>query len=360
MFLDKFLRDPSSGNYIREIDGLRFFAIFPVVILHLNTSYYRTFDSKIFQEFYNAVLIYGGWGVELFFAISGFVITLPFFIKIKAKNYDLVTRSFFIKRFKRIEPPFVISLCLIYLLSLLSGRLDFADSVDNFFASLLYLHKLIYSEWSIVNPVTWSLETEIQFYILIPIVFAILVRFKTLYVFFIACVLFIASIFAHEFGFLSARLNLSVFNFAHLFIIGICISYIYVFKNHLLSRSYFFDVLFLFSLLIIYLAKSMNSIFLFDSAVFLLFFSVFKLKFLERFLCSNVLVIIGGMCYSIYLLHYSVVHAVHVVFNSLQFDNYVIVNSLSLIVTLLISSIFYLYVEKPFMNSDKTKRANGS
>ena len=262
MFLDKFLRDPSSGNYIREIDGLRFFAIFPVVILHLNTSYYRTFDSKIFQEFYNAVLIYGGWGVELFFAISGFVITLPFFIKIKAKNYDLVTRSFFIKRFKRIEPPFVISLCLIYLLSLLSGRLDFADSVDNFFASLLYLHKLIYSEWSIVNPVTWSLETEIQFYILIPIVFAILVRFKTLYVFFIACVLFIASIFAHEFGFLSARLNLSVFNFAHLFIIGICISYIYVFKNHLLSRSYFFDVLFLFSLLIIYLAKSMNSIFL--------------------------------------------------------------------------------------------------
>jgi peptidoglycan/LPS O-acetylase OafA/YrhL len=61
------------------------------------------------------------------------------------------------------------------------------------------------------------------------------------------------------------------------------------------------------------------------------------------------------MCYSIYLLHYAIIHFSHNSLKFLQIENYIIVNTLSIILVIFISSIFYLYVEKPFMTSVKNK-----
>ena len=68
-------------NY--EIEFLRGFAVFSVFLFHFNT--------KIFNSFFV--------GVDIFFFISGYVITKSIF---KKKNIDLV--SFYLKRIKRIYP----------------------------------------------------------------------------------------------------------------------------------------------------------------------------------------------------------------------------------------------------------------
>ena len=353
MFLNKFVRKPSSGNYIREVDALRFFAILPVLLLHLNTSFFRNFDTVFFEGLEFSILNYGGWGVELFFSISGFVISLPFFIKIKSNNYNIFTKNYFIKRFKRIEPPFIISLLLIYATSLFTNRLNFYDSIDNFIVTLFYSHKFIYTEWSTINPVTWSLETEIQFYLIIPLIFLVFVRINKLYVYILTSLIFVISIYLSISGLLAPHLDMSILNYAHLFIIGIYISYLYCYKRHYFKKSYFFDVMFIISFILIYASKILNLILLLDIGIFLLFISIFNSRIFNKLFCKNLFVIIGGMCYSIYLLHYALIHFSNIVLKFFQIENYIIVNLLSIIFVFLISSVFYLYVEKPFMSNNK-------
>lgn len=353
MFLKKLLRNPSSGNYIREVDALRFFAILPVILLHMNTSFFRNFETSFFNELEFSFLKYGIWGVELFFSISGFVISLPFFIKIRSCNYNIITKDYFIKRFRRIEPPFIVSLLIIYIISLASNRLNFLDSIDNFIATLFYVHKFIYAEWSIINPVSWSLETEIQFYMLFPFMFLAFTKIKKEYTYILVAIIFLISIFLHSSDFLGPYLNKSILRYAHLFILGIYISYLYVYKIQYFKKSFVFDIIFITSFLSIYASKIFHQIIFLDIGIFLLFLSIFKSKIFNKLFCKNIFVIVGGMCYSIYLLHYAIIHISHIFLKFLGTENYIFVNSISIFILMFISSIFYIYVEKPFMNSLK-------
>lgn len=353
MFLSKFLRQPSSGKYIREIDALRFFAIIPVVIMHMNTSYFRNFDGESFRYLEFSIIKYGVWGVELFFTISGFVISLPFFIKIKSKNNNILTRGYFIKRLRRIEPPFIISLVIIYILSLASNRFSFIDSIDNFIATLFYVHKFIYAEWSIINPVSWSLETEIQFYIIIPFIFIAFNKLKKSYIYLLTFLIFIICIYLNTSNILGTFLNKSLLRYGHLFIVGIVISYMYVYSNFLLIKSNVFDLIFPTSFILIYLAKISDNIILLDIGVCTLVISLFKSKIFNTFFCKNIFVIIGGMCYSTYLLHYAILETAHKFLKYIHIHNYLAVNTLSILTVAAISSLFYILVEKPFMNPIK-------
>ena len=73
-------RVTSTGNYIGEIDGLRFLAVVPVVLMHLSErvqKYSLGYDDSL----YDSILYYlsrGTVGVFLFFAISGFILGMPF------------------------------------------------------------------------------------------------------------------------------------------------------------------------------------------------------------------------------------------------------------------------------------------
>ena len=351
MILKKFLRNPSSGNYIREIDSLRFFAIIPVVLLHLNTSFFRIFESNDYSPLKFSILNYGGWGVELFFAISGFVICLPFFKSLKSSNKIVLNVSYFFKRFRRIEPPFFISLLIIYSVLLFSETLNFNDSFFNFLATFFYSHKILYGEWSNINPVTWSLETEIQFYIIIPFIFIFFQRLNVKQLKFLIFITFFCSLFFDHFNLLNQYLNLSVLNFAHLFMIGIFFSYIYTNYNFFFEKkNILFDLLFVISFVGIYLSKVFNVFLLFDFSILILFISIFKATFLRSFFCKDIFVVIGGMCYSIYLLHYAIIHVLGTTFNFFSFESYLLTNFLIFTILIFISALFYLYVEKPFMN----------
>jgi len=74
----------------------------------------------------------------------------------------------------RLEPPYFVAMILCFLL--FWHRHDrvagYAEYVSSFKASLLYSHNFLWPRdvLPLVNPVTWSLEIEVQFYILAPLI----------------------------------------------------------------------------------------------------------------------------------------------------------------------------------------------
>src|SRR5256885_11137883 len=71
-WLDGFRRITTSGEIIPEIDGLRFIAIAAVILHHLALFVSTQRKSE------EGLLLVGQNGVELFFAISGFILAVPF------------------------------------------------------------------------------------------------------------------------------------------------------------------------------------------------------------------------------------------------------------------------------------------
>jgi len=88
----------SQTRYIPHLDGIRFIAAMMVVFNHYLSE--LNFDYKFSTGFY---------GVQIFFAISGFLITG---ILLRLKNAEkviprrLIIKNFFAKRFLRLFPPY--------------------------------------------------------------------------------------------------------------------------------------------------------------------------------------------------------------------------------------------------------------
>ena len=88
-----------KSSYRSEIDGIRAFAVIAVIIHHFNES----------------ILKSGVLGVDIFFVISGYVITLSFFAN-EDKNFIQFISDFYKKRIKRLLPSLLFYVVVISLL----------------------------------------------------------------------------------------------------------------------------------------------------------------------------------------------------------------------------------------------------
>src|SRR5688572_8689487 len=181
-FLEKFRRITSGGNYIPEIDGLRFVAIFWVVAwMHLPTMMNEhLFNGNLLMNTYiAAVVMQGGQGVPFFFMISGFILALPFIKEKVPGNPKVSLRKYYLRRLTRLEPPYLAALLLAFLLLVFYKGESFNEQLPHLGASAVYMHNVIYDSASSVLGVAWSLEVEIQFYLLAPFLcFIFLIRQK--------------------------------------------------------------------------------------------------------------------------------------------------------------------------------------
>ncbi|NUQ21565.1 MAG: acyltransferase [Gemmatimonadaceae bacterium] len=171
--LARLRRRTTSGQFIAEIDSLRFFAIAMVVAYHLADfvaeSDRRAHLANAGRGWFYELASYGHYGVQLFFMISGFVIALPFARYYLADEQRVRLKAYFLRRLTRLEPPYVLAMIAFALI--LAARHRYPPEVvgRHLGASLLYLHSVIYAQRSLIDTVAWSLEIEVQFYCLAPL-----------------------------------------------------------------------------------------------------------------------------------------------------------------------------------------------
>jgi len=158
----------SQAGYRPDIDGLRAVAILSVLLFHLGFRYTQ-----------------GGFlGVDIFFVISGYLITSHIAGELEAGRFSLA--GFYERRIRRIAPALcVMLLCAsvgAYVLLYPSEMLDFEKALAAavLSASNLYFWRTTdyFSDQS--NPLlhTWSLGVEEQFYIVIPLLLMLIFRYR--------------------------------------------------------------------------------------------------------------------------------------------------------------------------------------
>ncbi|HWD89922.1 MAG TPA: acyltransferase [Mucilaginibacter sp.] len=162
-------------NHFPTLDGLRCFSILLVVFYHLELS-----QTPIYGLVFNGEL-----GVNIFFVLSGFLIT-TLCIKEKLVTSTLNLGKFYLRRVLRILPVAYLFLLVVFILNLfLKLHLDYI----NFLGAALFIYNFAFFRHyknSFAIGHYWSLATEEQFYILFP---AIL---KKNYVAFLVCILTIS------------------------------------------------------------------------------------------------------------------------------------------------------------------------
>lgn len=377
-FLDKFRRITSSDAFIPEIDGLRFFAILPVMMLHVYTHYLRYFSDKmdvITNQPFNMMLTNGGLGVEVFFVVSGCILGMPFASHALSGTRKVNISKYFIRRLTRLEPPFIICILGIYIVQLLlTGNTGKSDG-SHLWATLTYTHGFIYGTWSPVNPVTWSLETEVQFYIFAPLLATLfLIRNKKYRrCIIVGIIIGWTTIRAYFYSvFVTCHLDTSALYYICLFLLGFLFADFMLTDLKNIQKKYYWDVVCVISMCGIfqfawkYLYPLQFLLFL--TSIFLFFVSVFKSVFWNRFFTSKLISTIGGMCYSLYLLHYPLIvfllpYTVKLqIFDDLRWN--LLVQMILLIpLIIVLVSLFFIIIERPCMRKNwpqqlyhKTKR----
>ena len=157
-------------KYRREIDGLRALAIIPIILYHAGI--------KIFS---------GGYvGVDIFFVVSGYLITSIILTDLENKNFSIA--RFYERRARRILPALF---AVLFTSALLAWYLFLPDAMVMFSKSLIAASTFtsnIYfwrtsGYFDIANEIkplihTWSLAVEEQYYILYPLLLILIFRIR--------------------------------------------------------------------------------------------------------------------------------------------------------------------------------------
>jgi peptidoglycan/LPS O-acetylase OafA/YrhL len=153
-----------------EVDGLRALAVVTVVLFHLNIPGFS-----------------GGFiGVDVFFVISGYLITKIIVEELSTSGGSFDYSGFFIRRAKRIFPALAVTLVISFYAAIFLLR---AQDLENFSGSMLsaimglsniffWRQAGYFDVGADLKPAlhTWSLSVEAQFYLIWPIIMVWLFR----------------------------------------------------------------------------------------------------------------------------------------------------------------------------------------
>ncbi|MDA9084629.1 acyltransferase [Candidatus Pelagibacter sp.] len=329
----------SIQNKRLDFEFLRGFAVILVFFFH--------FNKEIFPYFFV--------GVDLFFLISGYVITKSILSK---KDFNLF--EFYLKRIKRIYPALIVILSIFILYYLNFFDFDGGEFIDTFFStgsSIFAISNYYYA----LNPNyfyfseeikflhhTWSLSIEIQFYILFGLLLYLLTNF------------------------VNAKFKITTFK-VFLIIIFLSSLFLFIFSKNIFLAGYYALPGRLWEFLlgsIIYLYKPQKKFFNFHIVTFIFFLSFFILGILNSQIdykiivifsviyfsivitCSNfynlsginkILTLFGKISFSFYLWHLIVLTFYKNTFTNLYLDF-----SLNLFISFILSFLTYIYIEKKF------------
>jgi len=323
-------------------------------------------------------LVPGGFGVTVFFFLSGFLIT-SLLLDEQNRNGRIALKQFFIRRFTRLFPPLAVSLIAIYLLTFLSispGGISWVGALSQIFYFANY-HGIFFASSGDIprgTGILWSLAVEEHFYFFYPLLLFLGFRYLNL----------------KQIGYLVA--------FACLLILGWRIMLVSVYEAPPL-RTYYatdtrIDSIFFGCLLAVFnnplKSKTTNykSIDMFEafiiaaSIILLLFTFLYRDSFFREtfrytiqglalmplfyyaivkhesilfcWLNFSIVEFIGLISYSFYLIHFVIIHTLN--YQLTEKINGLLLAFISLLLTIALSSLIYATVEIPMKNFRKLFR----
>ena len=340
-----------------EIDGLRAIAVLPVIFFHAGIDF-----------------LSGGYvGVDVFFVISGFLITTIILSEIQEGSFSLI--NFYERRARRILPALffvmLVSLPFAWMWLLPTDMKDFSKSliaVSTFSSNLLFWTESGY--WGEINELkpllhTWSLAVEEQYYIFFPIFLMVMWKVRKRWI--LSTILFLAiiSLAASHWG----AYNKPTANFFMLptrlweLAIGALIAFYLLRQNtEFLPNKLLSEALGLIGLLMIAYA-----VFMFDEmtpfpslytlvptlgAGLIILFASSK-TLVGRFLSSKLLVVLGLISFSIYLWHQPLLaFARH---GSFYQPSTMVLSALTLM-SIPLAYLSWRFIEQPFRTKGKFER----
>lgn len=347
-------RVTGSGRVIKYIDGLRGLSVFVVLLCHFIANHEANFPN--FEEKYQYIYPFFGNGlghhaVYLFFAISGFILALPFINQYVYDRRKVELKGFFMRRISRIEPPYLVMLTLFMFTTLFLGSKTFAELFPHYAASFFYLHNVIFGGYPEINIVLWTLEIEVQFYIMAPL-FSLLLFKRSKWVR-RGIMLLIVMFWQYLESPFDAR---TLFNYFQFFMVGFLAADLYLEYKDRIKPSYIYDVICFITLFIYWqgtLWREFHWLYIFIF-LFLTPYSKIWLKIMElRFI-----ILVGGMCYSFYMLHHKIIYVVFGMYKSgeVLFGNDLLNFFFRLIFISIIIAIctivFFIFVERPTMKKE--------
>jgi peptidoglycan/LPS O-acetylase OafA/YrhL len=359
--LAPFQRITTSGRFIPEVDGFRFIAILLVFVFHLAGTVATNSPSELIPSIENGSLRQIAntldIGVPLFFTISGFILGLPFAEAALKQKKQVNLKKYFLRRLTRLEPPYILCLMISVLIKVVSGR-GIVRYLPHLLASMFYVHNAYFGYQSTIDSVAWSLEVEVQFYILAPLLAAVfLIRTGYARKFLLGAMI-VASTAVSVLVKADLRLWLSLLGFAPFFLIGFLLADGFITWPK--STTWRWDLVFavgLPALIVLRWETPQVSAWLAPWLIWAVFQAGLNGVVFRRFLSWPIITTIGGMCYSIYLFHNQLIYGFALVTRHVFFASpyglrlicqFLLIAPLVLVVT----GAYFVFVERPCMRPD--------
>ena len=344
-------------NYRSEILGLRALAILPVVFFHYGFSFFE-----------------GGFiGVDIFFVISGYLITS--LIIEKGNNFNIY--NFYLRRIRRIVPLLLLVTLLTipfaYYLLLPNNFNDYGKSlifIPLFLTNFIFWMQEGYWEFSSqLKPLlhTWSLAVEAQFYILFPLIFFIKDKKKIIILFIIFWLIsfIIATNNNSQFLLFTTDKTLSIGSF-YLpfgrfweFLTG---GFVFFLEKKIKFKKFFINnfistiglILIIYSIFNFEYSLDYPNVYALLPVVGtgLLLVYVEKKFIIYKILDSKIFMHIGLISFSLYLWHFPIIVFKKYLTN---LNSSIYIEVFTLLLAYILSIISYKYIEKPFYKNNILK-----
>lgn len=364
-FLNRFRRITTSGDYMAELDGLRFIAIIWVVLFHSNTtingnSAYRLVDSLKDFPLLNTFYSNGFQGVELFFAISGFILAYPFARQRIQQGKKVNLKSYFLRRLTRLEPPYVIAMTAFFIILVVKGDFTFGELFPSLLASLVYLHFIIFAAYPYITMIAWSLEVEVQFYILAPLlsrIFSLRPLIRRIIMLAVILIMPLIQWYLHWD-------RVTIYQFIQYFFCGFLLADLYIQEKKYIPNRLFSIIIGLLMLTGIFLVnheKSLTGGIVYPIFVVVLYYLALHERTWKKLFSIPIIATVGGMCYSIYLLHFPLMSLIAKFSHLYKVSDHILPNLLvntivTVVLSVVVSAGYFVLIEKPCMDKNWHKK----
>ena len=344
-------------TYRQDIDGLRAIAVLSVLLFHLDPSY----------------LTAGYLGVDVFFVISGYLITRIVYTELSSGKFTYT--NFYVRRSKRILPPLYFMVVLV----LIAGYFillpyDFYKTGISILGAIVFASNMQFalrtgdyfsadsSEWPMLH--TWSLAVEEQYYFILPLALLFFIRILKLNLVAVLAIVAIAGFVLAEY--MSGQSNLAGTSYYILptrmgeLLVGSVFAILHAKDTLARVKSDVFST----AALIVLAATLLffNKQFVFPGFSALLVCIPIAMiihsedTWVNRLLANKALVWVGLLSYSLYLFHWPVLAFARYILNTNDGYFHLPLGSqvICLILIFLLSTISYYLVERPLRKLNVT------